>query len=225
MDSGSLKFVVHNILRIGMYSKTVKPLLFLESYTLFYIHYSPQSLSSREQLRKQTNCSNEPYKEEKQKCHQPSNIWLSKALLAPCNFHCSIRPRCLLILEENLLRKCLMASMISYLISVVLMQVMEIKVLEASNSVHMQKLLAYQTLKEGDENWKESNAASGRIKVIIKRREIRVGTSSICSLRECCLHHLEMGKTAHSLPSYADNFQGFITNCIGEAIWVKKINS
>lgn len=130
-----------------MHSKTVKPLLFLESYTLFYIHYSPQRHSNREQLRKQTNCSNDPYKEEKQKCHcQPSNICLSKAFLAPCNFHCSIRPRCLLILEENLLRKCLMASMISYLISVVLMQVMEIKVLEASNSVHMQKLLAYQTL-------------------------------------------------------------------------------
>lgn len=42
--------------------------------------------------------------------------------------------------------------MISYLISVVLMQVMEIKVLEASSSVHMQKLLAYQMLKEGDGN-------------------------------------------------------------------------
>lgn len=43
--------------------------------------------------------------------------------------------------------------MISYLISVVLMQVMEIKALEASNSVHnSDKLLAYQMLKEGDGN-------------------------------------------------------------------------
>lgn len=153
MDSGVLKFIVHNVLHICMYSKTVKPLLFLESHTLSYIHYSPQRLSNREQLRKQKNCRNEPYKAEKQKCHhQPSNIWLSTALLAPCNFHCSIRPRCLLILEENLLRQCLLASMISYLISVVLMQVMEIEVLEASNSVHMQKLLAYQVPKEGDGN-------------------------------------------------------------------------
>jgi len=136
-----------------MYSKPVKPLLFFESYTLFYIHHSPQRLSNREQLRKQTDCRNEPYKEEKQKCHhQPSNIWLSKALLAPCNFHCSIRPRCLLMLEENLLRKCLVASMISYLISVVLMQVMEKKVLEARNSIHLQKLLSYQTFKEDDRN-------------------------------------------------------------------------
>lgn len=45
-----------------------------------------------------------------------------------------------------------MASMISYLISVVLMQVMEIKILEACTAVHMQKLLAYQILKEGNGN-------------------------------------------------------------------------
>lgn len=42
--------------------------------------------------------------------------------------------------------------MISYLISIVLMQIMEIKVLEASNCVHLQKLLSYQMLKEGSEN-------------------------------------------------------------------------
>lgn len=51
--------------------------------------------------------------------------------------------------------------MISYLISIVLMQGMEIKVLEATNCVHWQKLLAYQMLKEGNENWKKNNPASG----------------------------------------------------------------
>lgn len=51
--------------------------------------------------------------------------------------------------------------MISYLISIVLMQGMEIKVLEATNCVHLRKLLTYQMLKEGNENWKENNPASG----------------------------------------------------------------
>lgn len=87
------------------------------------------------------------------KCHhQPSDIWLSKALLVLHSFHCSIKPRCLLILEKNLLRKCLMASMISYLISVILMQVTEIKILEACTVVHMQKLLVFQILMEGKVN-------------------------------------------------------------------------
>lgn len=72
-----------------------------------------------------------------------------------------------------------MASMISYLIKVVLMQVMEIKVLEASNSVHMQKLLAYQTPEEGDGYWKKNNVASGRIEVTIKKREIRGENSKL----------------------------------------------
>lgn len=122
-------------------------------HIVLHILQSTETQQQREQLRKQTNCSNEPYKEEKQKCHhQPSNICLSKSLLVPCNFHCSIRHRCLLILEQNLLRKHLLVSMISYLISIVLMQGMEIKVLEATNCVHWQKLLAYQMLKEGNEN-------------------------------------------------------------------------
>lgn len=42
--------------------------------------------------------------------------------------------------------------MISYLISVVLMQVTEIKILEACTVVHMQKLLVFQILQEGKEN-------------------------------------------------------------------------
>lgn len=42
--------------------------------------------------------------------------------------------------------------MISYLISVVLMQVMEINILEAWTVVHMQKLLVFQILTVGKEN-------------------------------------------------------------------------
>lgn len=157
----------------------------------------PTEAQQQRAIRK-TNCSNVPYKEEKQKCHhQPSNIWLSKALLAPCNFPCSIRPRCLIILKENLLGKCRMANMISYLINVVLMQVMEIKVLKASNFVHMQKLFAYQTLKEGDGYWKENNVASGRIEELSKR-----GRSE--------------GKTANCLPSYTGYIQCVLQTAMGK---------
>lgn len=45
-----------------------------------------------------------------------------------------------------------------------------------------------------------------RIKITVKRREIRVGTSGTQSLRECCLRYLGMRKTDHSLPGYTDNF-------------------
>lgn len=44
-----------------------------------------------------------------------------------------------------------------------------------------------------------------RIKITVKRRDFRVGTSGTQSLRECCLHYLGMGKADHSLPGYTDN--------------------
>lgn len=42
------------------------------------------------------------------------------------------------------------------------MQVLEVKVLEATSCVHLQKLLPYQMLKEGNENRKGNNPGSGR---------------------------------------------------------------
>lgn len=52
----------------------------------------------------------------------------------------------------------------------------------------------------------QQGVAGLRIKITVKRREIRAGTSGTQSLRECCLRYLGMWKTDHCLPGYPDNF-------------------